>query len=84
MCWVIGGGIMSPSKQKYKEAVQAAKDLCSGNITGVPEHFDERQRKIFDQKSSYFKHQFDYWGGVNNDLYLAYTGKTAEEYHANT
>lgn len=75
---------MSPSKQKYKEAVQAAKDFSYGKITSIPEHFDERQQRIFEQKSSYFKHQFDYWESVNNDMYLAYTGKTAEEYHANT
>ena len=75
---------MSPSKQKYKEAVQAAKDFCCEKITSIPEHFDERQQRIFNQKSSYFKHQFVYWESVNNDMYLAYTGKTAEEYHANT
>lgn len=74
------GSDMSPSKQRYKEAVQAAKDFSYGKITAMPEHFDERQRSIFEQKSSYFKCQFDYWESVNNDMYLAYTGKTAEEY----
>lgn len=75
---------MSPSKQKYKEAGQAAKDFCYGKISAMPDHFDERQQRIFSQKSAYFKCQFDYWESVNNDMYLAHTGKTAEEYHANT
>ena len=75
---------MSPSKQKYKEAVQAAKDFSYGNITAVPEHFDERQRRIFDREYLRFSDRLGIIENVMNDLYLAYTGKTAEEYHANT
>ena len=74
---------MSPSKQKYKEAIQAAKDFCYGNIPVVPEHFDERQRRIFDREYLRFSGRLDSIKDVMNDLYLAYTGKTAEEYHAN-
>lgn len=73
---------MSPSKQKYKEAVQAAKDFCYGNITAMPEHFDERQCSIFNREQSRFSVRLDSIKDVMNDLYLAYTGKTVEEYHA--
>lgn len=72
---------MSPSKAKYKEALQAAKDVAYNRLHGMPAHFNERQERIFNQKLSYFKHQFDYWESVNDDLYLVYTGKTAKEFH---
>lgn len=72
---------MSPSKVRYKEAVQAAKDTAYGKLSEMPAHFDERQQRILNQKLLYFKHQFDYWGSVNDDLYLLYTGKTAKEFH---
>lgn len=73
---------MSPSKLKYKEAVQAAKDFVYGKLNGLPVHFDERQTNIFNQKVSYFKSQFSYWDSVNEDMWLAYTGRTEEQYYS--
>lgn len=72
---------MSPSKIKYKEAVQAAKEFAYGRIQEIPEHFDERQTKIFNSKAGHLKSQFDYFESVNNDMWLAYTGKTEAEYY---
>ena len=73
---------MSPSKLKYKQAVQAAKDFAYGKISEVPSEFDDRQVKIFNNKIGYFKSQYSYWDSVNNDMWLAYTGKSEAEYYA--
>ena len=73
---------MSPSKLKYKEAIQAAKDFVYGKLNEVPGHFDLRQTNIFNKKLFYFKSQFSYWDSVNEDMWLAYTGKTEEQYYS--
>ena len=72
---------MSPSKLRYKEAVQAAKDVAWCKLSEMPAHFDERQQRIFKEKLEYYQHQAAYWDSVYDDLYRAYTGKTAKEYH---
>lgn len=49
---------MSPSKQKYKEAVNTARDHAySGKACKAPSHFDERQNRIYADKFAMFMHK---------------------------
>lgn len=71
---------MKPSKLRYKQAVDAARKYVCGQIETMPDHFDDRQVRIFEKyvgKASYQKAYFD---DLDNDMWLAYTGKTREQY----
>lgn len=72
---------MSPSKVKYKVAVQAARDFAAGKLLAMPAMFDERQTRIFNINVGKEKARLDFYRELMDDMYLAYTGKTADEYH---
>ena len=66
---------MKPSALRRKEAVQAAKDVAA-----MPSHFDERQERIFNKYLSHTEASKRHWDEVDNDMWIAYTGMTREEY----
>lgn len=71
---------MKPSALRRKEAVQAAKDVVYGNVAAMPSHFDERQERIFNKYLSHTEASKRHWDEVDNDMWIAYTGMTREEY----
>ena len=71
---------MSPSKQRYKEAVRAADDYVYGRIADMPIHFDERQERIYEKYVALKEAQAASWKSVHDDMYMFYTGKTMDEY----
>lgn len=71
---------MKPSKVRYKEAVDAARKFAYGKITEMPKHFDDRQERIFNKYVSLIGYQKTMFDEIDNDVWLAYTGKTRQEY----
>lgn len=62
---------MSPSKQKYKEAVNTARDHAySGKSCKPPAHFDERQLRIYADKLQMFKGKAAFAESVLDDMAL--------------
>lgn len=71
---------MKPSKLRYKTAVDAAWDFVYGKIKSVPEHFDERQIRIFEKYVAKVTHTKALMDEIDNDMWLAYTGMTRKQY----
>lgn len=71
---------MKPSKLRYKQAVDAARKYVYGQIEMMPDHFDERQVRIFEKYVIRTEYQKTYFEEFDNDMWLAYTGKTREQY----
>ena len=71
---------MKPSKMRYKEAVHAARDFVYGKIKSVPEHFDERQMRVFEKYVARESHHKALMDELDNEMWLAYTGMTREQY----
>jgi hypothetical protein len=75
---------MKPSKLRYKQAVDAARKYAYGQIEKMPEHFDKRQARIFEKYVGKTAYQKAYLDELDNDVWLAYTGKTREQYMQST
>ena len=71
---------MKPSKLRYKQAVDAARDYVYGRIKEMPQHFDERQMRIFEKYVGKMEYQKAYFDELDNDMWVAYTGMTQEQY----
>lgn len=71
---------MKPSKLRYKQAVDAARKYAYGQIEKMPEHFDERQIRIFEKYVGKAAYQKAYLDELDNDMWLAYTGNPREQY----
>lgn len=67
---------MKPSALRRKEAVQAAK-----HVAAMPPHFDERQERIFNKYLAHTEASKQYWDEIDNDIWVAYTGMSREEYY---
>ncbi|MNF63034.1 hypothetical protein D3C85_293020 [compost metagenome] len=72
---------MSPSKLRYKQAVEAARKYVYGKIKEMPQHFDERQERIFNKYVGITQSQKSIYDDLDNEMWMAYTGKTREEYY---
>ena len=59
---------MGTSRQRRKDAVNAARDVVYGHIDEMPTHFDERQAKIFNDYVSYFRTTKSYFDGLEKDM----------------
>ena len=73
---------MKPSRMRYKQAVDAARKFVYGQISCAPEGFDERQMRIFEKYVGKTAYQKAYFDELDNDMWLAYTGKTRDEYYS--
>lgn len=71
---------MKPSKLRYKQAVDAAREYVYGKIKEMPEGFDERQQRIFIKYVGVASAQKSYYDDLDNEMWQAYTRMTREEY----
>ncbi|MCY9861381.1 hypothetical protein OTK49_02470 [Vibrio coralliirubri] len=71
---------MSPSKQRYKEAVNAAREHAySGKKSNPPKHFDERQQRIYAEKYGMFNGKCAYVESLLDDMALLHGYKYTED-----
>lgn len=71
---------MKPSAQRRCDAVNAARKYVYGQIKAMPEHFDERQQRIFDKYVAISSAQKVYYDDLDNEMWQACTGMTREGY----
>jgi len=64
------------SRAKRVEAVKAAEAFAYGHIKAVPEHFDERQERIFDKYVGQFANRKSYYEQLDNDMMAIYISPT--------
>lgn len=68
------------SRARRVEAVKAAEAFAYGHIKAMPEHFDERQDRIFNKYIGQFANRKSFYDELDNDMWVAYTGMTQTEY----
>jgi len=71
---------MKPSKMRYRDAVKSARDFVYGVIDKMPEHFDERQARVFAKYVAKTEYQKKYFDELDDEMWIAYTGYTRREY----